>query len=152
MSRIKYFFSVPKRLQILTIALVIFVPIWLSLPGMTEDMSVRPWYYLWSKGLLSINTTILNDFSRDSEYQKALVGKPVGVLIPLFPEFTKASKYDINSERYKYSQKLSLKYQKEGNSIYVDDIYWLSGDKNYADGFYVITSNGKIIKFHLLKG
>ncbi len=46
MSRIKYFFSVPKRLQILTIALVIFVPIWLSLPGMTEDMSVRPWYYL----------------------------------------------------------------------------------------------------------
>lgn len=152
MSRLKHFLSVPKRIQILTIALVIFIPIWLNLPDMSEDLKLRPLYYLWSKGLFPLNQTVLNDFSRDSEYQAMLIRKPIEVLIPLFPELTKTSDYNPDSERYKYSQKYILKSQQDNLEIDIDDIYWLSGNKDYASGFYAIIYNGNIVDIKLLKG
>ena len=142
------FFSIPKRVKILTVFLIfspIWLSFWLSLPGMTADMKLRPWYYLWTKGLFPLNETVLNDFTRDHEYKESLAGKPVEVLIPLFPEFTKASNYSPDSERYRYSKELLLKYKEDDDVINIDDIYWLTGDQLYNSGFYVITFNGKIV-------
>ena len=141
-----------RRGQILLITLVVGVPIWFNLPGMTEDMAVRPLYYLWSKGLFPLNQTIRNDFMRDSEYRTKLSGQPVDILQPIFPQFTRSSDYNFDSDRYKYSQKIALRYQEDGYSITIDDIYWLIGGEHDDYGIFVATSDGNIIEFGFPKG
>jgi len=145
-------FKIPTlTIIILGVASIVF---WFSIP-MTEEMRIRPGYFLWTKGIASLNLERYQAFTRDLEFRDSLIGEPLDRLKALFPDMSDGSEYSLQS--YRSSNRIMV--DSEDNPV---DCFWLNGEwlfsqrDNYTEeddfGYCVLVRNGSILGFRWIKG
>jgi hypothetical protein len=115
--------------------------------GLTWEMCKDFGYMRWTRGKEPFKPEYMSAFLRDAPYRRRLVGKPIAVLTPLFPELHSGASYRADSYRAT-NLKSHLGWAYPG--LTVQD-YWLRGHENDF-GVCIVVIGGTIKDFIWVKG